>query len=345
MGAKCCTDRKDANPRQSQSASVKIKDADGEAANGQTKKEVSFKEGRKSHKGGRGSVAKGADRDRKTCSARSLSVAGKNSKMSLLYGITGDDALAFDEAFEDMNIEAFVKLLKSPAKLGKGQLEEMPPHPWAKDPASVGALAATQLAVLASDEEHGEARSQHIRAAGAVEPLADFLGRDTPLDKVHAAVITLVFLTSVDVIACADLGARKDSVEDMARRVGDETIGLGCQAGISTILVNVLCEYHDAAVHFVNKGGADQLLRALRLPAEQGDDDVDFFRELLENILEMLDSEDADDGPVLLPALQQSYENSSHQDSLSALAEKYVGTELEDLLGDLFERLASTGDD
>eukprot|EP00971_Amphidinium_carterae_P086751 1716712-Amphidinium_carterae.1 len=59
----------------------------------------------------------------------------------------GDDADKFDKAFEQNDLKAFVALLASNEVIESFE-ERM--HPWAEDPRTVGALAGTQLAILAS---------------------------------------------------------------------------------------------------------------------------------------------------------------------------------------------------
>lgn len=98
----------------------------------------------------------------------------------------GDDCEKFDKAFEKNDIKEFVRLLSSFQKIDA--LEDRM-HPWAKDPETVGALSATQLAILASNTEsesndhpwnfsttfaEPEYREQ-IRTAGGIPPLVDYL--------------------------------------------------------------------------------------------------------------------------------------------------------------------------
>ena len=77
-------------------------------------------------------------------------------------------------------------------------------HPWAKDPQTIGALAATQIAIQVykglDETSHLEnqvtAPVQHkVRAAGAIEYLVEYIKSDQE-DRVHAGAIALSFIST-----------------------------------------------------------------------------------------------------------------------------------------------------
>ncbi|SBT32297.1 armadillo-domain containing rhoptry protein (ARO) [Plasmodium ovale wallikeri] len=60
-----------------------------------------------------------------------------------------NDILRFDKAYDENDVQEFVNLCSSACEIEK--LEDRM-HPWAADPKTIGALSATQLAILASKE-------------------------------------------------------------------------------------------------------------------------------------------------------------------------------------------------
>merc|ERR1711879_896459 len=61
--------------------------------------------------------------------------------------IEADDNATFDKACETTDLKAFVQLLSSTQRIPPFKART---HPWAQTPKTVGALAASQLAFLAS---------------------------------------------------------------------------------------------------------------------------------------------------------------------------------------------------
>jgi len=103
-------------------------------------------------------------------------VAFDNQKQirSTWFLAQSDDADKFDRAFEANDIAGLVALLPSRQPI-EGVEEKM--HPWAQDPQTVGALAGTQLSVMAhfAVEEEDPQMKINIGKAGAIVPLVDFL--------------------------------------------------------------------------------------------------------------------------------------------------------------------------
>eukprot|EP00929_Paragymnodinium_shiwhaense_P046599 TRINITY_DN23725_c0_g1_i4.p1 TRINITY_DN23725_c0_g1~~TRINITY_DN23725_c0_g1_i4.p1 ORF type:complete len:271 (+),score=57.91 TRINITY_DN23725_c0_g1_i4:142-954(+) len=160
-------------------------------------------------------------------------------KASKLYGVAAAEAQAVDDALESRSIPLLVQLLRSSGKLVDLQQENCwPPHPWAVPPRSIPALAAMKLVLYAASDER---TCKSIVQAGAVPLLAamlDVQGKACE-DKVHAATVALVLLTSSNVACCLQLGDLPDSVLQLLRLLGSKQAPLGCRAAVSTILVNV----------------------------------------------------------------------------------------------------------
>ncbi|ETW56719.1 hypothetical protein PFUGPA_01509 [Plasmodium falciparum Palo Alto/Uganda] len=73
-------------------------------------------------------------------------------------------------------------------------------HPWAADPKTIGALSATQLAILASKENEPHYKDA-IREANGIAVFINLL-KSHELDRVHAAVVALSFLSVDNVKNC-----------------------------------------------------------------------------------------------------------------------------------------------
>lgn len=280
---------------------------------------------------GAAELAKPHDGPRKTsASIMNLVPANSNVRPSVLLGVQGKDAEKFDEAFANMDITAFVELLSSVNSLGEGQLEEVPEHPWADVPASVGALAATQLAVIASLDE---ANVVTIRQAGACEILVSYLKPACSPDKRDAGVVLLVFLTSVDRESCAELG-QKNVLPDLLRILCDKDEHRGLRCAISTILINVLLEHQGTASRFIRENGSVQLLKACDSAGCKPQEES-FFLELSENFLELVEPDESGAASKFLPTIRKAVAASPN--TLRSLARKYPGTELEANLSQLME--------
>ncbi|BAM41448.1 uncharacterized protein TOT_030000709 [Theileria orientalis strain Shintoku] len=76
-------------------------------------------------------------------------------------------------------------------------------HPWAAHPETIGALSAIQLGFYASKEYQPEYK-EDIRLAGGIEVLSDLL-KSNEEDRVHAAAITLSFLSSGNPKCCEEM--------------------------------------------------------------------------------------------------------------------------------------------
>lgn len=272
---------------------------------------------------------------RKTAASIILKVPENSGvRPSQLLGVQGEDAEKFDEAFATMDIQAFVQLLSSQNKLGEGQLEEVPEHPWADLPNSVGALAATQLAVIASMDESNVVT---IRQAGAIDVLVGFMKPGVSTDKRDAAVVLLVFMTSVDPDgASASEAGQKGVLPDLLRVLGDSSAPRGLRAAVSTILVNILLEHQGTASRFIREDGAKQLMKACDSTGCTPGDLI-FFVEIVENLIELTETEEGGEASKFLPSIRKTVEKNPNM--LKSLHKKYPGTELETNVHRLMEQI------
>eukprot|EP01069_Polyplicarium_translucidae_P003056 Polyplicarium_translucidae@DN2200_c0_g1_i1.p1 len=130
---------------------------------------------------------------------------------------TVDDVQLFDEAYEANDIPTFVKLLnsKQPIEELKSQM-----HPWAAQPKTVGALAATQLAILASREKPPKIAPggvieipppdsrEFVRRAGGIPILVKLLASRAD-HEAHAALVALSFLSVDSAMNCYEMHKAK----------------------------------------------------------------------------------------------------------------------------------------
>ena len=141
-----------------------------------------------------------------------------NKVKSVGHQYKGIQYRRFDEALKAEDFDGFVKLLSSKEPI-KPPNERM--HAWAADPKTVGAFAATRLAVYAGQSGKDEKRSRlkdDIRQAGAIPVFVDWLKSDE-VDRVQWALIALSLLTDDN----------------------KENIAVACQAGALELLLKVIC--------------------------------------------------------------------------------------------------------
>lgn len=173
-----------------------------------------------------------------------------------------DDAAKFDEAFDNTNIEMFVDLLDSTQKIQKME-ERM--HPWAADPQSVGALAATQLAILASREETPGAPDvikDKIREARGIAALVKFL-QSKEDDRVHAAVVALSFLSVDNAANCVEMFER-GAVPHLVKLMKSNIDGM--RAATAQTARNIYVLNRKYREEFKRSGGIQNLVALLDLP-------------------------------------------------------------------------------
>lgn len=127
------------------------------------------------------------------------------------------DYTRFTAAYENDDFEEFVKLCQSKAPLEK--LEKRL-HPWAATPTTIGALAATQLAMYANKGSKPQYKDE-IREVGGVKVLVEMLKEEDEA-SVHAAVVALAFLSVANMDNCVEMfnaGALPELVRGMKSQI------------------------------------------------------------------------------------------------------------------------------
>lgn len=218
----------------------------------------------------------------------------KKRAISIGYHSKGDDAEKFDKAFETNDLPAFVSLLSSEQAIESFD-ERM--HPWAEDPKTVGALAGTQLAILASaaekESQGDKSTKDEIRKAGAIPPLVDFLKSDQQ-DRVQTAVVALSFLTAdckENTIAAYDAGAL-----DLLLKHVDAPVA-GMRAAAATTLRNICMEDEKYRHKFVDLGGIKALVNQLSTVPDPSLNHADVQLEAVLNLQDMIETEDGNTIP------------------------------------------------
>eukprot|EP00929_Paragymnodinium_shiwhaense_P070832 TRINITY_DN35965_c1_g1_i1.p1 TRINITY_DN35965_c1_g1~~TRINITY_DN35965_c1_g1_i1.p1 ORF type:complete len:298 (+),score=51.68 TRINITY_DN35965_c1_g1_i1:94-987(+) len=254
MGGKCCTDRKEARP-----ASIK---APGAAAAGKGRQSVS-----------------------------ASNVYTNNKSHSIGFHTKGNDAEKFDKAFEKQDLKAFVELLDSTQPI---ETLEEPMHPWAEDPKTVGALAGTQFAILASAaEKSNPAVKDDIRKAGAIPKLVEFL-KSGEKDRIETAVVALSFLTadcSANARATQEAGGMKYLLQHLESDVA------GMRAAAATTLRNMCMEGDSVRKEFVELGGIRGLV--MQVSSDTSDAVLNHADVQLEAVLNLQDIIEREDGSVI----------------------------------------------
>jgi len=210
----------------------------------------------------------------------------KKRAISIGYHSRGDDAEKFDKAFETNDLKAFVTLLQSNQVIESFE-ERM--HPWAEDPKTVGALAGTQLAILASVAEKENPRvKDDIREAGAIPPLVEFLRSDEQ-DRVQTAVVALSFLTAEcpqNAVESYKAGAMPLLLQHLDSSVA------GMRAAAATTLRNLCMEKDEYRRKFADLGGIKGLVGQLQTNPDPALNHADVQLEAVLNLQDIILDED-----------------------------------------------------
>lgn len=250
MGAKCCSERKN----------------DGKEGGG----------------GGAAPSANGGPKEpRKSVSA----FANKRAK-SIGYHSKGEDGEKFDKAVQANDLKGLVALLSSQQPIDSID-ERM--HPWAEDPKTMGALAGTQIAIIASSAEKDNPKlKDDLREAGAIPPLVDFM-KSGSSDRVQTAVVALSFLTaenSPNAAATFSAGAMPLLISHLESNVG------GMRAAAATTLRNICMEGEDYRKALVDQGGIKGLVSQLAAPPDPALNQFDVQLEAVLNLQDVIEDED-----------------------------------------------------
>ncbi|ORM41217.1 uncharacterized protein BXIN_0349 [Babesia sp. Xinjiang] len=165
------------------------------------------------------------------------------------------DIERFDLAFENGDIGEFVSLCVSSQPIDK--LDERL-HPWAANPTTIGALAATQLAIFASKEQQPEYKDA-IRKAHGIPTLVEMLKSDE-VDRVHAAVVALSFLSAGNSENCVEM-FRAGALPEMIRGMRSDIDGM--RAACAQTCRNIYQLDMEYRRVFVKRGGLVNLVNLL----------------------------------------------------------------------------------
>lgn len=198
--------------------------------------------------------------------------------IAIEYECKGPDADAFDLAFRNNDLKSFVRLLESQQAILR--LVE-PKHPWAEDPRTVGALAAVQLASLASQVAKDDPNLKlEICEAGAISALVGYLESDKE-DRVQVAVVALNYLTdecSSNAYAAFDAGAMPLLITHLNSSVA------GMRGAAASTLRHICMESEDFCEAFVRLGGIRGFVDQLEPPMDQNLDNDDLMLEAVWNL-------------------------------------------------------------
>eukprot|EP00382_Lankesteria_abbotti_P002895 CAMPEP_0113847140 /NCGR_PEP_ID=MMETSP0372-20130328/1703_1 /TAXON_ID=340204 /ORGANISM="Lankesteria abbotti" /LENGTH=273 /DNA_ID=CAMNT_0000816373 /DNA_START=77 /DNA_END=898 /DNA_ORIENTATION=- /assembly_acc=CAM_ASM_000359 len=179
---------------------------------------------------------------------------------------SGTDLSRFDEAHEKEDITTMIELLDSKQPFARSEAQI---HPWAAPPQTVGALAAFQLASMASKES--EAKDQPIKNAiregGAIPKLVQYLDSAED-DRKHASVVALSFLALDNENNCQamfDAGALPLLVECL-KMPPDGMKGAAADTARNIYVLDL--SYRQS---FLDHGGVGHLVALLDLPSSDYD--------------------------------------------------------------------------
>jgi len=263
---------------------------------------------------------------------------GSKRAISIGYQSKGDDADKFDKAFADNDLKAFVALLSSEQPIEKFD-ERM--HPWAEDPKTVGALAGTQLAILASAEESSGSVGikDDIRKAGAIPPLVDFL-KSPEQDRQQTAVVALSFLTA-DCPENTKEAYKAGALPLLKNHCKSDVAGM--RAAAATTLRNICMEDDKYREEFaVQLDGIKDLVAQLAAPKDDSLNHADVLLEAVLNLQDIIES-DADDG-TLVPRYAELAIQAGAEKELEALTkndDEEVATSAKEVLDELQKFKAS----
>lgn len=195
---------------------------------------------------------------------------------------TNQDWRTFDAASASSDPRPFVLLLASQEPVGPFE-ERM--HHWAEDPRTVGALAASHLAAMASSSSDKALVKDAIREAGAIPPLVDFL-QSKEEDRVQAAVVALSFLTG-DCSANALAAYQSGALPLLMRQLQSSLAGK--RSAAATALRNLCVESEGCRRQFVESGGLVALVNQIGRAADNTVSSDDVQLEALLNLQDILE--------------------------------------------------------
>ena len=157
-----------------------------------------------------------------------------------------------------------MELLDSATRIS---IEEVVLHPWAENPKSVGALAASQLGIYASEREVMKDKQflQRLLRTDAIEKLITFLNSQER-DRREAAILSLSFLsedsTSHPDPEVAERMVKKQALPGLITQLQDEKEGMRSTAALCCR--NLYLARPSVQRQFVEIGGAKSLVQLLQ---------------------------------------------------------------------------------
>lgn len=198
------------------------------------------------------------------CSGRESEEAKKLAQEKIHRSeASADDISRFDMAYDKNDIQEFINLLSSTQPIDK--LDE-PMHPWAADPRTVGALAATQLAILAARDSQPELKDE-IRKKGGIQGLLELL-KSKEEDRIDGAIVALSFLSVNNAECCNvmfDCGVLPYLVKCMSSQVD------GLRAASAQTARNIFILGLNQRKEFMRLGGITVLVNLLNPPTKNVD--------------------------------------------------------------------------
>lgn len=207
--------------------------------------------------------------------------------ISFAFHAKGDDAAKFDRAFAHKDYKACVELLASDQPI---ESVEDRMHPWAEDPKTIGALTATQLAILASTGARDTPRvKDQIREAGAIPELVKFL-ESPERDRVQIAVVALSFL-SVDNPLNVDAAYEAGAMPLLTQHLDSKVFGMRVAA--AAVLHN-MCLKDEYREQFIQLGGIAGFVNQLSAVPDLAPNHTDMQLEAIMNLTDLLETQDGD---------------------------------------------------
>ena len=186
------------------------------------------------------------------------------------------DHRRFELARAQNDIGSLIHLLRSTEALPKSN--RVTHHPWAKAPETVGPLVAAHLAVIVSSSK--TVHETDFMVETMVKELVS-LARSPGLDRLHAGVVSLGFLTEKSKVAAIQL-ANAEFEPDIQRCLMSGSVGLEltavallrnickysreyCVKPIIGIAVNVLHDIIASSLALRNAQSSDNILECLQI--------------------------------------------------------------------------------
>eukprot|EP00918_Siedleckia_nematoides_P029850 GHVU01064387.1.p1 GENE.GHVU01064387.1~~GHVU01064387.1.p1 ORF type:complete len:277 (-),score=75.73 GHVU01064387.1:284-1114(-) len=178
------------------------------------------------------------------------------------------DGDRFNRAAQTDDVPELIDLLKSEEEIGP---MEKKVHPWASDPKTIGALAATRLAILAVNDPFKDS----IREAKGLPALLTLM-KSRAEDRVHAAVVAISFMSHDNYANQWEL-YKEGAIAPLVKGLSSSIDGM--RAACAQTLRNIYVIDENAKKAFAMEGGVQRLVNLLDYPGGNAAD-VDFTTHL-----------------------------------------------------------------